>query len=156
VKRSHFVRVALVSLSLSFVPTAVFASLGGTLSSIDADRAHMKSALVRIARSDGYTVHETLSPTGTTVRQYVGADGIVFGVSWDGQFPPDFRQLLGNYFDQYRNAVQTTARARKARGRMAITQAGFVVRTAAHTRFFSGIAYAPNLLPAGVSPSVVR
>jgi hypothetical protein len=116
----------------------------------------MKSALVRISRVDGYTVHETLSPVGTTVREYVGSDGIVFGVSWVGQFPPDFRQLLGNYFDQYRNAAQTTTRARKARGRMAINQAGFVVRTVAHARSFSGIAYAPNLLPAGVSPGVVR
>jgi len=154
--RSHFIRGATFALSLSLAPTAVFASLGGALPSIESDRAHMKSALVRIARVDGYTVHETLSPTGTTVREYISADGIVFGVSWDGQFPPDFRQLLGNYFDQYRNAVQTTTRARKARGRMAINQAGFVVRTAAHTRSFSGIAYAPNLLPAGVSPSVVR
>ena len=154
--RSLSVRLAVISLWLSIVPTTVFASLGGTLSTIESDRAHMKSALVRIARSDGYTVHETLSPTGTTVREYVGADGIVFGISWEGQFPPDFRQLLGNYFGQYRNAVQTTTRARKARGRMAINQAGFVVRTAAHTRWFSGVAYAPNLLPAGVSPSVVR
>jgi len=141
---------------LSLAPGAVFASLGGSLSTIESDRAQMKSALIRIARVDGYTVHETLSPTGTTVREYVGADGVVFGVSWSGQFPPDLRQLLGNYFDQYRNVAQTTARARKARGRMAINQAGFVVRTAAHTRSFTGVAYAPNLLPAGVSPSVVR
>src|SRR5580765_6849497 len=122
---SHSAHVAAVALCLSLAPTAVFASLGGSLPTIESDRAHMKSALVRITRADGYTVHETLSPTGTTVREYVGPDGIVFGVSWDGQFPPDFRQLLGNYFDQYRNAVQTTTRARKARGRMAINQAGF-------------------------------
>jgi len=154
--RSLSVRIAVIAVLLSLAPSAVFASLGGSLSSVESDRAHMKSALVRIARVDSYTVHETLSPTGTTVREYVGADGIVFGVSWAGQFPPDLRQLLGNYFDQYRNGGQTTARARKARGRMAINQAGFVVRTAAHTRSFFGIAYAPNLLPAGVSPSVVR
>jgi len=116
----------------------------------------MKSALVRIARSGVYTVHETLSPTGTTIREYYGNDGVVFGVSWDGEFPPDLRQLLGTYFDQYRTAAQTTRRGRKARGRLAIDDSTLVVRTAAHTRSFSGVAYAPNLVPAGVAPSVVR
>jgi hypothetical protein len=80
----------------------------------------------------------------------------VFGVSWDGEFPPDLRQLLGTYFDRYRTAVRATRRSRKARGRLAIDDSALIVRTAAHTRSFSGIAYAPNLVPAGVSPSVVR
>jgi len=126
------------------------------VATVEADRVQMKSALVRIARSDAYTLHETLSPTGTTIREYYGANGVVFGVSWGGEFPPDLRQLLGTYFDQYRSAVQATRRGRKARGRLAIDDSTLVVRTAAHTRSFSGIAYAPNLVPAGVSPSVVR
>ena len=145
-----------VVVSVGLVPSIASASLGGSVSSVETDRVQMKSALVRIARSDAYTVHEMQSPAGTTVREYYGANGVVFGVSWDGEFPPDLRQLLGTYFDQYRTAVQGTRRGRKARGRLAIDDSALIVRTAAHTRSFSGIAYAPNLVPIGVSPSVVR
>jgi uncharacterized protein DUF2844 len=156
VKLSTAVSIVAAAVAVPFHPSAASASLGGTVSSVEADRVQMKSALVRIARSDVYTVHEIQSPTGTTIREYYGASGVVFGVSWDGEFPPDLRQLLGTYFDHYRTAVQTTRRGRKARGRLAIDDSTLIVRTGAHTRSFSGIAYAPNLIPAGVSPSVVR
>ena len=148
--------VSIVAAAVAVHPSAASASLGGTVSSVEADRVQMKSALVRIARSDAYTVHEIQSPTGTTIREYYGASGVVFGVSWDGEFPPDLRQLLGSYFEQYRTAAQTTRRGRKARGRLAIDDSTLIVRTVAHTRSFFGVAYAPNLVPAGVSPSVVR
>ena len=150
-----FAAAAVVALTVA-LPASAVASLGDSVSSVEVDRAQTKSALVRIARQNAYTVHEMLSPTGTTVREYYGANGVVFGVSWSGQFPPDLRQLFGSYFDRYQNLVQQTRRSRKARGRMAVDDSGLIVRSTAHTRSFSGMAYAPNLLPAGVSPSVVR
>jgi len=137
-------------------PTTASASLGGSVSSVETDRVQMKSALVRIARSDAYTVHEIQSPTGTTIREYYGTNGVVFGVSWDGEFAPDLRQLLGGYFNQYQNAVQIARRVRKARSRLDLNDNGLIVRATGHNRSFSGIAYAPNLVPAGVSPNVVR
>ena len=148
-----FATVAAVALTLALPATSV-ASLGDSVSSVEVDRVQMKSALVRITRQNTYTVHEMLSPTGTTVREYYGANGVVFGVSWTGQFPPDLRQLFGSYFDRYQSLVQQARR--KARGRMAIDDNGLIVRSTAHTRSFAGMAYAPNLLPAGVPPSVVR
>lgn len=148
--------LAALAVFLLLTTSTAFASLGGAVSTVEGDRVQMKSALVRIARTDAYTVHEMQSPIGTTIREYYGSNGVVFGVAWDGEFPPDLRQLFGGYFDQYRNAVQRTRRARKARGLLAVDDPGLVVRTAAHTRSSSGVAYAPNLLPPGVSSSVVK
>ena len=115
----------------------------------------MKSALVRIARSDAYTVHETLTPTGTTIREYYSSTGIVFGVAWQGP-QPDLRQLFGSYFDQYVRAVQTTRKTHKARGYVAVDDGTIVVSITGRQRALSGVAYAPSLMPAGVSANVVR
>jgi len=139
------------------LPASAFASLGGTVSSVEADRVRMNSALVRVQRADNYSVHEMLSPTGTTVREYYGSDGRVFGVAWDGEWPPDLRQLFGTYFDQYQRATATARRAHAtSHNRVAISESDLVVRASGHARSTSGIAYAPSLLPLGVTPDVVR
>jgi hypothetical protein len=136
------------------LPANAFASLGGTVATVENDRVQMKSALVRISRSNAYSVHELLSPTGTAIREYYSSSGIVFGVAWDGEWPPDLKQLLGTYFNQYQVAVQSARR--RVRGRVAINENGLIVQSSGHARSFSGIAYAPGLMPAGVTPDVVR
>ena len=152
-------RATVVAVLVSAVvacPTAASASLGGTVATVETDRVQMKSALVRIARSDAYTIHETLTPTGTTIREYYSASGIVFGVAWDGEFPPDLRQLFGSYFEQYQRSVQAARKVARSRGRLAINDNGLVVQAIGHTRSFSGMAYAPALMPAGVNADVIR
>ncbi len=131
-----------------------FASLGGTVASVETDRVRTQSALIRIQRVSSYSVHELLSPTGTTIREYYGANDVVFGVAWDGEWPPDLRQILGTYFDQYQRAAQSGRR--RSRNRVAIDDNGLIVRASGHTRSSSGIAYAPALLPAGVTADVVK
>jgi hypothetical protein len=133
-----------------------FASLGGTVASVETDRVQTQSALMRIQRLSAYSVHEILTPTGTTIREYYGASGVVFGVAWDGEWTPDLRQFLGSYFDQYQRASTAARRAQKTRGHVAIDDNGLVVHAAGHARSSTGIAYAPALIPAGVSLDVVR
>ena len=148
--------VAIGAVIVLALPGAASASLGGAVATVETDRVQMKSALVRIARSDTYTIHETLTPTGTTIREYYSPNGIVFGVAWDGEFPPDLRQLFGSYFEQYQQSVQAARKVARSRGHLSINEAGLIVQSAGHTRSFSGIAYAPALMPAGVSVDVIR
>ncbi len=143
----------LLCLALS---SSAFASLGGTVSSVEADRVHMKAALVGVTRSGAYTVHTILSPTGTTIREYYGADGVIFGVGWDGEWPPDLRQLFGTYYDQYQQASKAARKARKARGRVAVSNGTIVVEMSGHPHSVMGFAYVTQLLPAGVDPGVVK
>ena len=75
-----------------------FAELGGDASSVQADQAYMQASL-RTTTAQAYTVHEIQAPTGIIVREYVSpTSGKVFGVAWQGPWPPDMRQILGNYF----------------------------------------------------------
>ena len=149
-------RVTSAVLMCLALPATLSASLGGTVASVEADRVQTQSAFVRLQRVGNYSIHELQSPTGTIIREYYGASGIVFGVAWDGEFPPDLRQLLGTYFDQYQRSVQTARRAGGSHGRVAIDDNGLVVLAAGHTRSSAGVAYAPALMPAGITPDAVR
>ena len=144
-----------VLLWLVFSSTA-FASLGGMVSSVDIDRVRTQSALIRIQRVAGYSVHELLSPTGTTIREFYGSNGVVFGVAWDGEWTPDLRQLFGSYFNRYQQVSATARRAHKNHGRLALDDNDLIVQASGHTRSSTGIAYVRSLLPAGVSADVVR
>jgi hypothetical protein len=152
------VRAALTTVLVSgiFVPATLFASLGGTVSTVEADRVRMKSALIGIDQRGTYTVHSLQSPTGTAIREYYGPNGIVFGVAWQGPWQPDLRQLFGDYFDRYQAGVQRARRARATRGRVAIDDGTLVVKIGGHQRSIAGVAYVPQLLPAGVDPRVIK
>src|SRR5579884_2403756 len=132
------------------------AALGGSASSIDADRVKMQAALLRIQAANAYTLHEIRSATGTTVREYVSSAGDVFGVAWNGPAMPDLRQVLGDYFTVYQQAVEQARRTHRARGPIAIDTGDLVVQVSGHMRAFSGRAYVKRLLPANVQASVVQ
>ena len=139
------------------LPASAFASLGGNVSSVETDRVQMKSALVRIQRIGAYSVHEMQSPTGTSIREYYGSDGVVFGVAWTGEWPPDLRQIFGAYFDQYQQSTAAARRTGRAtHSHVAINENGLVVQSLGHAHSTYGVAYVTSLLPAGVTADVVR
>jgi hypothetical protein len=130
------------------------ASLGGDEGSVQTDRVHMQGALLRITRSETYTVHEVQAASGTLVREYVSPSGTVFGVAWQGPWLPDLRQVFGTYFEHYVQSVQ--AAHRRGHGPLLIQEAGLVVQQSGHPRAFSGSAYIPELLPPGVGAETIR
>lgn len=137
-------------------PAPLFAALGGDSNSVQADQVHMQGSL-RSTRAQSYTVHEIQAATGTTVREYVSSSGTVFAVAWKGPWPPDMRQLLGDYFEQYAGAVQSQGEAQN-RGRrpLHIEQPGLVVHIGGHPRSFAGTAYLPDRIPEGVRAEELR
>jgi len=148
-----WIAVALLILGLPF---PAFAALGGASDSVQADQAQM-SASLKITQADAYSVHEMKAGTGTLVREYVSrSDGRVFGVTWQGPFIPDMKQLLGNYFQQYSQAARVQRESHVGRHPLNIQEPGLVVQSAGHMRAFSGRAYDPGLLPAGVSANDIR
>ena len=102
--------LTLVMALIAFAAPA-FAELGGTISSIQADQLKM-GASRQVSSTSGYQLHEMQSPQGIRVREYASTNGIVFGVTWNGPWMPDLRQLLGPYFNQYMVAAQGKKAAR--------------------------------------------
>jgi len=137
------------------VPGDLFAALGGDPGSVQADQAHLQAS-ARSIRKEAYTVQELHAPTGTVVREFVSPGGSVFGVAWEGPWPPDMHQLLGAYFDQFARAMQSASGSRIGRRPVHIELPGLVMEVAGHARSFTGRAYVPQMLPQGMSAGEIR
>jgi uncharacterized protein DUF2844 len=133
--------------------SSAFAVLGQDLSSVQSDGARIKAA-ISILPGRSYSIHQMRAPSGTSVKEFVSPAGEVFGVSWQGPSTPDLRQLLGEYFDQYMQAAQTTPRVFR---RVVHVETGdLVVESGGHMRFKEGRAYLRSKLPDGVNIDDVR
>jgi Protein of unknown function (DUF2844) len=148
-------RATILSSTLLLISLPAFAGLGEDVSSVQADQAHIQGAL-RTTQTQSYTVHEIQAATGIVVREYVSSSGKVFGVAWQGSWPPDMRQILANYFEAYRQAAQAQVNAHAGRRPLVIEQPGLVVHSGGHMRWFAGQAYIPEMLPRGVTAEAIR
>jgi hypothetical protein len=142
--------------TMPFIASPAFAGLGEDVSSVQADQAYVHG-LLKSTQMQAYTVHEIQAPTGTVVREYVSpTTGKVFAVAWQGPWPPDMRQILASYFEQFQQAAQARASSHAGRRPLAIEQPGLVVHAGGHMRSFAGHAYIPTMLPQGVSAEAIQ
>ncbi|WP_241295017.1 DUF2844 domain-containing protein [Burkholderia stabilis] len=141
------------------------AELGGAPMSPPADdQAASVRALQRAMRSaDGvqastaaYTVREITLGSGTVIHEYTSAAGSVFGLAWHGPTMPDIASLLGSYFPQYTAGVQAAHTARGWRAPVSVETSGIVIRTGGHMGAFSGQAWLPTALPAGLTGNDIQ
>lgn len=143
----------MVFLSTLLFCSSAFAVLGQDVSSVQSDGVHMKAA-VSVLPGQSYSVHELRASTGTRIREFVSPAGQVFAISWQGPSIPDLRQLLGQYFDQYMQAAQTTPHVQR---RVVHIETGdMVFESGGHMRFIVGRAYLRDKLPNGVSADAIR
>jgi len=149
--KSRLLIIGLTASALA-VPLLAFASLGDDVSSMQSDQLHMKGTSRTVRTELNYTVKEIQLPTGTQVREYVAANGTVFGVAWKGPTKPDLSQLLGQYFETYKNAP----RAGFNHSQHVVEQDGLVVHSTGHMRAFAGNAYVLHLMPQGVTPQEIN
>jgi Protein of unknown function (DUF2844) len=137
------------------VSSRVVQPASGTAQSVM--RSESSAASSTSSTSASYTVRETTFGNGTVVREYLTASGAVFGISWHGPQMPDLNDLLGSYFPQYVAGVKAVRAARgNARGPVSVNDSGLVVRSGGHMGAFSGVAWLPSELPAGVSGSDIQ
>jgi hypothetical protein len=142
----------LAALVALVVPLAAHATLGEGLESVESDRLAIQ-ATERILPSTHYTVHEFLTPAGATIKEFVSGQGIVFAIAWRGPVMPDLRLLMGTYFEHYLQAATAKPINRRS---LTVADANLVVTSTGQMRAFSGQAYIPMQLPAGVTPEELR
>jgi hypothetical protein len=128
------------------------AALGGPYTSIATDQAQLRASIKMTAHS-AYEVHELTLPSGTTVREYVAASGIVFAVAWTGPSLPDLQQTLGMYFADYTSAAQSR---RGGRNHLSLKRSDLRIEAGGHMRAFFGRAVLVQAVPAGVSSNELR
>src|SRR3954447_6825055 len=146
--RGSLLSFALVLLSFS---ASGFAALGGDVSSVQADQAHMR-AQRRVTQTPTYSLHEMQAQSGTVVREFVSPQGKVFGVTWHGSSVPDLQQLLGSYYAEFIHA----APVRRSHGPVSIQTPNFIIQSGGHQRALAGRAYIPEMLPDGVRAGEIQ
>ena len=83
-----------------------------------------------------YSVAHSQDPAGRRIREFAGADGIVFAVAWQGASLPDMRQLLGDYFPAYVSSQQSN---RAGLNRLDGHRPGLVVISAGRAPFHGSL-----------------
>jgi hypothetical protein len=142
-------------LLLSTVSGTAFASLGGTIDSIDRDQTAIR-ATHRTMRSASplFTVHEIQS-TGLTMKEFVGQNGVIFAISWSGNRHPEIAEVLGTYADEFRQADASSRPPPGARSRQLLAPR-MRLHTWGHTRHLQGRVFDPDLMPKGVDIREIR
>jgi Protein of unknown function (DUF2844) len=136
------------------VAAQALAALGGSVDSIESDRKTLSAVRSATMVSPAYTIHEMVSDA-TTIREYVSPAGIVFGIAWNGLVYPDLTQLLGSYADEYKKAMGQASR-QPGRRHAQVKTNQVIVEKWGHMRNLQGRAYAPSLVPQGVSVDEIK
>jgi hypothetical protein len=139
-------------LMLMMASLPAWGALGGDAASVDSDVQALHGQHIMMAKT-GYNLHQITMPDGSVVDEFVSPSGVVFGVSWQGRYLPNLQQLLGSYvtnFQQGQRAVVAPRRSVIVRGD------NFEFYSTGHLQSFRGRAYVPTLVPANLTPEVVR
>lgn len=127
-----------------------WAELGGAAAK-DAVQIQAQSSVV--VAEPTLNVFQAKLPSGTQIKEYTNAEGVVVGVSWQGPTLPDLKQLLGAHFDAFANRTTTTAGNHR---NAEFHNDDVVVQSHGQLRAFSGRAYLPKLLPAGFNINQIQ
>ncbi|HWG76200.1 MAG TPA: DUF2844 domain-containing protein [Steroidobacteraceae bacterium] len=144
---------AAAGIALASLATPALAALGGTPDTVNTDSSVLHGMLRSIPEVQ-YDVQEIDSST-VTVREYVTRAGKVFAVTWQGVTPPNFQQVLGDYYTRL-HAGAAAAHANQgpaAHRHYGIHQSDFVMQSLGRMGNFHGVAYIPALVPTGVDVS---
>jgi hypothetical protein len=150
VQSNDFKRAALgvAVLIAALMPHVASATLGQPEITVQTDVAQLHAAIKSSEDRTSYRVHEIQLPSGTVMREFVGPNGNVFAVAWQGPTRPDLRQALGQYFGAFASAPRTKLTDRR---HVQIQQGDLVLQSGGHMRALSGRAYLQSAIPSGVN-----
>lgn len=152
-KRRTMLRVLFPAFPFIWMSVA-HAALGGDAASVMADAAQLHGVMQPSTGTSAGMVSIT-ADNGITVHEFLDSNGLVYAVNWSGPAVPDLQGLLGSYFAAYAAVLSALPNA----GRQRAIQVGtvdLVVRSGGHLRAYSGVAYLPPRVPAGVALESLR
>lgn len=104
--------------------------------------------------SDGRTAlyqgFETRHDTGTAVREFADAQGVVFAVTWQGPVLPPMNTLLADYHPAFQAQAEAIRKSGRRSASLRIQSDALVLQSRGRMRQFVGFAYVPARVPAGV------
>jgi Protein of unknown function (DUF2844) len=148
-------RIAALSL-LSLAGAASWGVLGGDVAGIQADQTRMRATRLSTDTAQGGSVHEIRMPDGSSIRQFVNAQGIVYAVAWSTRLKPDFAQLLGRHAADFDAGVSAVAQTPGIKRSAVVDRGDLVVVSAGRPGAFVGRAWLKSQLPQGTGSDAIR
>lgn len=103
-----------------------------------------------------YSVNEVTSES-RTVKEFINANGLIFAITWKGQGRPDFSQIFGVYYSEFKFERQAEKLlAARSRNHLEVKGENLVVSSFGHGNILMGIAYLPKFMPAGLTAEDLR
>ena len=133
--------------------TVAIAATGISSSSNTADAT---AQVLHQAENSAARWQESTDANQIRVRQYVSSSGQVYAVSWDGPAMADVAVLLGTWFDRYRQEASAALPNASGLHSSRVSSSDLMVETAVRLRDFSGRAWLPSALPAGVTAADIE
>lgn len=127
-------------------PSVAQLSGGSALSSVKSLQNLPSSAV----NNERFSTREVALETGTFVVEYIDSGGLVFAISWAGPVLPPLDQWLGPYFSRFSEAVTLDRQASNLGTPLRIDTDKLVVKSRGRMRSFTGYAYVPESVPAGL------
>jgi hypothetical protein len=130
-----------------FICESSYAALGAAPTDFKMPGSARKSQALSAVVSKNFQINETTLPSGTLVREYISAKGVVFAVSWNGPFLPDLQILLGAHF---KTMVDEAASVPKAgHSQLRVNRPEVSIFSGGHMRAYEGRAWVASEFPDG-------
>lgn len=101
-------------------------------------------------------MHEIRMPDGSSIREFVNAQGIVYAVAWSTRLKPDFTQMLGRHAADFDAGVSAQSQKPGLQRSAAVDRGDLVVHSAGRPGAFVGRAWLKSQLPLGTRSDAVR
>jgi Protein of unknown function (DUF2844) len=129
--------------------------------------AQLGTTYVTPSSSAGVTLHQASSGSSVSwlestdtnqirIRQYVAPTGQIYAVSWDGPAMPDIRALFGDWFGRYQQGAIEAQSSAGGLHSSSVEGSDLVVESSVRLREFTGRAWLPAALPAGVTSTDIE
>lgn len=144
------------ALVLLLVAPPAWAVLGGGVAEVQGEQLRMRAARAVANTFEGGSVHVLRLADGSSIRQFVNAQGIVYAVAWSTRVKPDFRQLLGRYAADFDAGAAAALRTPGIKRSAVIDQGDLVLHSGGRQGAFVGKAWLKSQMPAGTSADAIR
>ena len=141
-------------LAICTFPQQAQATLGESVNSVTSNKKSLSAVRSAEKILSKYTVYEFQYDT-ITIREFASPSGIVFGIAWIGLTHPDLTPLLGSYASEHKKALNQVKRQHGSK-HVKVKAENVVVEKWGHIRKLQGRAYAPDLIPEGVSVDEIK
>lgn len=133
----------------------VLAALDDDADAVGAEARRLGATWKRPPLALAQPVHQLAWADGSTLRQYAGADGRVWALSWNTRTAPRLDLLLGPHQAAWRAALRATPAA-VARHAARVEAGDLVVESAMNGNAWRGRAWLRSRMPAGQGGDAVR